>query len=224
MANCVAWMSYPYSFPKEMPSWGCHFCLAPCQITVRDWSEKAQCDLPEDKGRQSASGIICTGLWHSQSWDPGPPPAHLQQLWAAQQGRVLCRGRPSALEQQQVQDQMSFRSSEGLCWLKMFEAKAPRAHLSSSQKLEKGSKQKHFPNTNICHLLLLLMCPILNAFLLYKKDSLIFPCTHSDPSNRAWGQFGLDRGRWERKFQSDKIREEEKRARQEASTCKAPSL
>lgn len=172
---------------------------------------KGSCDLPEEEGRQRqrTSGIICYGLWHSQSWDPdesnaGPPPAHLQQLWAAQQGRALCRGRPSALEQQQVQDQMSFRSSEGLCRLKMFEAKAPRAHLSSSQKLEKGSKQKHFPNTNICHLLLLLMCPILNAFLLYKKDSLIFPCTHSGPANRAWGQFGLDRGRWERKFSQTK--------------------
>lgn len=191
-----------------MPSWGCHFCLAPCQIAIRGWSEKA---LWPPRGRRKAEDTRdhLLRLWHSQSWDPdennaGPPPAHLQQLWAAQQGRALCRGRPSALEQQQVQDQMNFRSSEGLCQLKMFEAKAPRAHLSSSQKLEKGSKQKHFANTNICHLLLLLMCPILNAFLLYKKDSLIFPCTHSGPANRAWGQFGLDRGRWERKFRQTK--------------------
>ena len=42
-----------------------------------------------------------------------------------------------------------FTSSKVLCWLKMFEAKAPRAHLSSSQKIETRikaealSKYKH---------------------------------------------------------------------------------
>lgn len=72
----------------------------------------------------------------------------------------------------------------------MFEAKAHRAHLSSSQKIETRikaealSKYKHLSPTFTFDV------PHFEYILLYKKDSLIFPYTHLGPSNGAQGQFG----------------------------------
>lgn len=61
----------------------------------------------------------------------------------------------------------------------MFEAKAQRAHLSSSQKIETRikaealSKYKHLSPTFTFDV------PHFEYILLYKKDSLIFPHTHT---------------------------------------------
>lgn len=112
------------------------------------------------RGRRKAEDIkdhFFDGLWISKFWDPdwGVRLAHhlLGHHREAEEG-VLWQVQILPLHwEQQVQDQMNFRSSEGLCLLKMFEAKAPRAHLSSSQKLETRikaealSKYKHLSPT-----------------------------------------------------------------------------
>lgn len=59
--------------------------------------------------------------------------------------------------EKQVEDQMDYKSSKALCSTKMFEANSQDTFVKLLKNRNTGSKQKHFANINICHLVLLLM-------------------------------------------------------------------